>query len=162
MSSRLPEFRNPCSVVGVLTVAPDIEVLVRFGRALADPIRCRILLALREAPAYPADLADALDVSRTRLSNHPGKTGALRSRRRLPGNSGTSHKLGLFAVDCDSAKADYKVESTPGYKGRCAPEQDRYQETRRGFVGGGDQGDVPVPAGEGAAFEVVQAQGGLT
>ncbi|MBD0839839.1 ArsR/SmtB family transcription factor [Streptomyces sp. TRM68416] len=54
----------------MLTVAPDIEVLARFGRALADPIRCRILLALREAPVYPADLADALGVSRTRLSNH--------------------------------------------------------------------------------------------
>lgn len=54
----------------MLTAATDIEVLARFGRALADPIRCRILLALREAPAYPADLADALDVSRTRLSNH--------------------------------------------------------------------------------------------
>ncbi len=33
-------------------------------------IRCRILLALCKAPAYPADLADALGVSRTRLSNH--------------------------------------------------------------------------------------------
>lgn len=54
----------------VLTVASDIEVLARFGRALADPIRCRILLALRDAPAYPADLADALGISRTRLSNH--------------------------------------------------------------------------------------------
>lgn len=54
----------------MLTFAPDIEVLVRFGRALADPIRCRILLELRKAPAYPADLADALGVSRTRLSNH--------------------------------------------------------------------------------------------
>ncbi|MEU9237326.1 ArsR/SmtB family transcription factor [Streptomyces subrutilus] len=54
----------------MLTVASDIEVLARFGRALADPIRCRVLLALREAPAYPADLADALGVSRTRLSNH--------------------------------------------------------------------------------------------
>lgn len=54
----------------VLTVASDVEVLARFGRALADPIRCRVLLALREAPAYPADLADVLDVSRTRLSNH--------------------------------------------------------------------------------------------
>ena len=49
---------------------PDIEVLVRFGRALADPIRCRLLLALRQAPAHPADLADALGISRTRLSNH--------------------------------------------------------------------------------------------
>ncbi|MFH9134973.1 ArsR/SmtB family transcription factor [Streptomyces sp. NPDC017524] len=54
----------------MLTVASDIEVLARFGRALADPIRCRLLLALREAPAYPSELADALDISRTRLSNH--------------------------------------------------------------------------------------------
>ncbi|MFD7629920.1 ArsR/SmtB family transcription factor [Streptomyces sp. NPDC059851] len=54
----------------MMTVAPDIEVLARFGRALADPIRCRILLALSRAAAYPADLADALGVSRTRLSNH--------------------------------------------------------------------------------------------
>lgn len=54
----------------MLTLAADIEVLARFCRALADPIRCRILLALREAPAYPADLADSLEISRTRLSNH--------------------------------------------------------------------------------------------
>ncbi|MCL7380454.1 metalloregulator ArsR/SmtB family transcription factor [Streptomyces sp. 35G-GA-8] len=54
----------------MLTVASDIEVLARFGRALADPIRCRILLALRDAPAYPTDLADTLGISRTRLSNH--------------------------------------------------------------------------------------------
>ncbi|MEU3851104.1 metalloregulator ArsR/SmtB family transcription factor [Streptomyces sp. NPDC029554] len=54
----------------MLTTASDIEVLARFGRALADPIRCRILLSLREAPAYPADLADGLGISRTRLSNH--------------------------------------------------------------------------------------------
>ncbi|MFB9462421.1 ArsR/SmtB family transcription factor [Streptomyces cinereospinus] len=54
----------------MLQLATDLDALTRFGRALADPIRCRILLALREAPAYPADLADALGVSRTRLSNH--------------------------------------------------------------------------------------------
>lgn len=54
----------------LLSIASDIEVLARFGRALADPIRCRLLLALREAPAYPSDLADALGISRTRLSNH--------------------------------------------------------------------------------------------
>lgn len=41
-----------------MPVASDIDVLARFGRALADPIRCRILLTLRKAPAYPADLAD--------------------------------------------------------------------------------------------------------
>lgn len=54
----------------MLTIAPEIEVLARFGRALADPIRCRILITLRDAPAYPADLAELLGVSRTRLSNH--------------------------------------------------------------------------------------------
>lgn len=54
----------------MLAVAADIEVLARFGRALADPIRCRLLLTLSESPAYPADLADALGISRTRLSNH--------------------------------------------------------------------------------------------
>lgn len=61
-----------CTVVAMLTLAAttDIDVLARFGRALADPIRCRVLLALREAPAHPADLADALAISRTRLSNH--------------------------------------------------------------------------------------------
>lgn len=54
----------------MLTLAPDIEVLARFGRALADPTRARILLALSQAPAHPADLADQLDIPRTRLSNH--------------------------------------------------------------------------------------------
>ncbi|MFF9117553.1 ArsR/SmtB family transcription factor [Streptomyces massasporeus] len=54
----------------MLIVASDVEVLARFGRALADPIRCRVLLTLRDAPAYPADLAEALGISRTRLSNH--------------------------------------------------------------------------------------------
>ncbi|WP_406498615.1 metalloregulator ArsR/SmtB family transcription factor [Streptomyces sp. NBC_00846] len=54
----------------MLTRATDLDALTRFGRALADPIRCRLLLALREAPAYPSDLADTLGISRTRLSNH--------------------------------------------------------------------------------------------
>ncbi|MFV2196458.1 ArsR/SmtB family transcription factor [Nocardiopsis sp. LOL_012] len=54
----------------MITLATDIDALARFGRALADPLRCRILLALRESPAHPADLAERLDVSRTRLSNH--------------------------------------------------------------------------------------------
>jgi DNA-binding transcriptional ArsR family regulator len=54
----------------VLTIAPHAQVLARFGHALSDPTRCRLLLALRDGPAYPADLADALGVSRTNLSNH--------------------------------------------------------------------------------------------
>ena len=46
------------------------EVLARFGHALSDPTRSRLLLALREAPGYPAELADLLAVSRQGLSNH--------------------------------------------------------------------------------------------
>ena len=46
------------------------QVLARFGHALSDPTRARVLLALREAPAYPADLADRIGVSRQALSNH--------------------------------------------------------------------------------------------
>lgn len=56
--------------MAVLTVATHAEVLARFGHALSEPTRCRILLALRDGPAYPAELADALGVSRTNLSNH--------------------------------------------------------------------------------------------
>ncbi|QHC21446.1 ArsR/SmtB family transcription factor [Streptomyces sp. GS7] len=54
----------------MLTLSSEADVLARFGRALADPIRCRLLLALRGAPAHPSDLADTLGISRTRLSNH--------------------------------------------------------------------------------------------
>lgn len=43
--------------------------LARFGHALADPTRVGILLALRDGPGYPADLADALGVSRQVMSN---------------------------------------------------------------------------------------------
>lgn len=46
------------------------QVLARFGHALSDPTRARLLLALREAPGYPAALADLLGVSRQSLSNH--------------------------------------------------------------------------------------------
>jgi len=50
-----------------LTHAP---VLARFGYAVSDPTRARILLALADAPAYPSDLADSLGVSRQSMSNH--------------------------------------------------------------------------------------------
>ncbi|GAB3403244.1 ArsR/SmtB family transcription factor [Flindersiella endophytica] len=54
----------------MLAIATHAEVLSRFGHALSDPTRSRVLLALREGPGYPADLAAALGVSRTNLSNH--------------------------------------------------------------------------------------------
>jgi ArsR family transcriptional regulator, cadmium/lead-responsive transcriptional repressor len=46
------------------------QVLTRFGHALSDPTRVRLLLALREAPGYPAALADLLGATRQNLSNH--------------------------------------------------------------------------------------------
>ena len=51
-------------------IATSAQVLARFGHALSDPTRSRLLLALREAPGYPAELADLLGVSRQSLSNH--------------------------------------------------------------------------------------------
>ena len=46
------------------------QVLARFGQALSDPTRVSLLLALRDGPSYPAELATGLGVSRTNLSNH--------------------------------------------------------------------------------------------
>ncbi|MDQ0736303.1 ArsR/SmtB family transcription factor [Arthrobacter agilis] len=46
------------------------SVLARFGYALSDPTRSRVLLALREAPSYPGDLAEMAGVSKQSLSNH--------------------------------------------------------------------------------------------
>ncbi|BDI23924.1 transcriptional regulator [Herbiconiux sp. L3-i23] len=43
--------------------------LARLGNALADRTRAGVLLALREAPAYPSDLAASLGVSRQVMSN---------------------------------------------------------------------------------------------
>jgi DNA-binding transcriptional ArsR family regulator len=43
--------------------------VARLGHALADRTRVGILLALREAPGFPSDLADALGVSRQVMSN---------------------------------------------------------------------------------------------
>lgn len=45
------------------------SALARLGHALSDETRARILLTLREAPAYPSDLADTLAVSRQVMSN---------------------------------------------------------------------------------------------
>ncbi|MEV6798043.1 metalloregulator ArsR/SmtB family transcription factor [Micromonospora rifamycinica] len=55
--------------MGVETVTCG-EALARFGHALSDATRARLLLALRDAPGYPAELADLLGVTRQNLSNH--------------------------------------------------------------------------------------------
>lgn len=45
------------------------SALTRLGHALSDGTRTRILLALREAPARPSELAQALGVSKQVMSN---------------------------------------------------------------------------------------------
>lgn len=54
----------------MLTIASRVDAMNRLGRAMADPTRSRILLALLEAPGYPAELARELDLTRTNVSNH--------------------------------------------------------------------------------------------
>lgn len=52
------------------TTTVSLDALARFGHALSDPTRARILMELRESPSYPADLADRLGVTRQSMSNH--------------------------------------------------------------------------------------------
>ena len=54
----------------MITVASRLDVMQRLGRAMADPTRARILMTLLERPAYPAALADELQLTRQNVSNH--------------------------------------------------------------------------------------------
>jgi DNA-binding transcriptional ArsR family regulator len=53
-----------------MRVSSATDALSRFGHALSDSTRTRVLLALRDGPAYPADLAELAGVSRQTMSNH--------------------------------------------------------------------------------------------
>ena len=52
-----------------LASATHTAALTRLGHALSDSTRAGVLLALRESPGYPSDLAEALGVSRQVMSN---------------------------------------------------------------------------------------------
>ena len=103
------------------------QVLARFGHALSDPTRARLLLALREAPGYPAELADLLGVSRQSLSNHLaclrgcGLVVAVPQGRRVRyelGDGRLAHALGdLLGV---VLTVDPAACSTVGSQGCCA------------------------------------------
>ncbi|ANZ40220.1 transcriptional regulator [Lentzea guizhouensis] len=54
----------------MLTCETRETALARLGRALADPTRCRILVALLDGPGYPARLAEQLELTRSNVSNH--------------------------------------------------------------------------------------------
>ena len=44
--------------------------LARLGRALADPTRCSILVALLDGAHYPGKLAEQLELTRSNVSNY--------------------------------------------------------------------------------------------
>lgn len=63
-------YRRRVSTVLSTASVTHTAALARLGHALSDPTRAGVLLALREAPAYPGDLATALGVSKQAMSNH--------------------------------------------------------------------------------------------
>lgn len=54
----------------MLTSETRESALARLGRALADPTRCRILVALLDGVSYPGQLATTLALTRSNVSNH--------------------------------------------------------------------------------------------
>ncbi|WP_031467644.1 Cd(II)/Pb(II)-sensing metalloregulatory transcriptional regulator CmtR [Sciscionella sediminilitoris] len=54
----------------MLTCETRGAALARLGRALADPTRCRILVALLDGVNYPGQLAEQLGLTRSNVSNH--------------------------------------------------------------------------------------------
>ncbi len=59
-----------CTVRDVLTCETRQSALARLGHALADPTRCRILVALLDGVSYPGQLATQLGLTRSNVSNH--------------------------------------------------------------------------------------------
>ncbi len=53
-----------------MTTAIHADALSRFGYALSDSTRTKILLSLRTTPGYPSEMAEEIGVSRQILSNH--------------------------------------------------------------------------------------------
>lgn len=51
-------------------VVTQLDALVVVGRAIGDPTRCAVLLAVLDGVAHPALIAEHLDVSRASVSNH--------------------------------------------------------------------------------------------
>lgn len=53
-----------------VSIAERTTALRRVGKALADPTRSAILLALLDDARYPADLAHELGITKQSVSNH--------------------------------------------------------------------------------------------
>ena len=69
-SARFSYVSSDCTVVCMLTCEARESALARVGRALADPTRCRILLALLDGVTYPGQIANHLGLTRSNVSNH--------------------------------------------------------------------------------------------
>ena len=54
----------------MLTSETREVALARIGKALADPTRCRLMVALLDGSAYPGELAERLELTRSNVSNH--------------------------------------------------------------------------------------------
>lgn len=52
------------------STAVRLDAIRRVGKALADPTRAAILLALLDGSRYPAELVDELGVTKQTVSNH--------------------------------------------------------------------------------------------
>jgi DNA-binding transcriptional ArsR family regulator len=59
-----------CNVRFVVTCETREAALARLGKALGDPTRCRILLAVLDGASYPGQMAERLGLSRSNVSNH--------------------------------------------------------------------------------------------
>lgn len=67
--SRDTEYSEIC-ILRLVRVSSSTDALARFGHALSDTTRTRVLVALRDGPAHPTDLAELVGVSRQTMSNH--------------------------------------------------------------------------------------------
>ena len=69
--AEIVEYIDCCTVRRVVTYETREHALARCGRALADPTRCRILLALLDGPRLPGQARRAkLGLTRSNVSNH--------------------------------------------------------------------------------------------
>lgn len=57
-------------MIFMLSAEQRLEAIQRLGRALADKTRCRLMLTLLDGPAFPAQLAARLGLTRQNVSNH--------------------------------------------------------------------------------------------
>ena len=77
----------------VTTNTIPLNARARFGHALSNETRVRILMLLTEKPRYPADMAEELSVARQSISNH---LACLRG-------------CGLVAIDTEGRRSRYQL-----------------------------------------------------